>query len=281
MREPSLLLLAVVIAPIMIGAQLYIFAQLDRRARLARLARSVGTTPNGPVKPGRAALLTHFGTTLSQIAALTAERFSVVKGEAESSAVLLRTAGFRSRDAALIHAFLKLVLPFLSAGLTALWLHIGGNLTPLSGTIWICGGALALSKGPDLFLVYRRNKRLKSVRRNFPDMLELLVIASEAGLGFGAALSRVGQEMKVSCPPLALDMQHLVIELAVLPDRAIAWHNLEDRLPLPEVSVFVNALLQAERYGTPFARRTSHPNERGARIAASQDRGKGGAGAWR
>ncbi|NHM20561.1 type II secretion system F family protein [Tritonibacter mobilis] len=275
MPEPSLFLLAAVIVPIMIVVQLYVFSRLDHRARLARLARSVGAMQGGSAKPAGAAPFAHLGNALSRIAALTAERLSVVKGgEAESSAALLRAAGFRSRDAVLIHAFLKLVLPLLGAGLAALWLYIGGNLTPLTGTIWICGGALVLSKGPDLFLAYRRNKRLESVRRNFPDMLELLVIASEGGLAPGAALSRVGQEMNVSCPPLALDMQHLVIELGVLPDRTIAWHNLEDRLPLPEISVFVNALLQAERYGTPFAGalRTLMKEERASRLLKIEEK---------
>ncbi|WP_306151024.1 type II secretion system F family protein [Roseovarius sp. MMSF_3281] len=275
MPETSLFLLVAVIVPIMIVGQLYILSRLDHRARLARLARSVGAMHTGPVKPAGAAPFAYLGNALNRIAALTAERFSVVKGgEAESSAALLRAAGFRSRDAVLIHAFLKLVLPLLGAGLAALWLYIGGNLTPMTGTIWICGGALALSKGPDLFLAYRRNKRLESVRRNFPDMLELLVIASEGGLAPGAALSRVSREMNVSCPPLALDMQHLVIELGVLPDRTIAWHNLEDRLPLPEISVFVNALLQAERYGTPFsgALRTLMQEERASRLLKIEEK---------
>jgi len=275
MSEIPLYFLIVLIALLAVSVQLYVFALSDRRARSARLARSVGGARIDTAKPAASSPFVLLGNVLGRIATLTAERLSVLTGgEAEGSAAQLRSAGFHSRDAVLIHTFLKLVLPFLGAGLTALWLFIESDLTTLISVIWICSSGLALSKAPDLFLTRRRNKRLDSVRRNFPDMLELLLIASEGGLAPIPALSRVAREMNVTCPPLAFEIQHLVIELGILPDRTAAWHNFESRLSLPEISVFVNALLQAEQYGTPFAGalRTLMREERAGRLLKIEER---------
>ncbi|MCZ4351634.1 type II secretion system F family protein [Roseovarius aestuarii] len=194
-----------------------------------------------------------------------------MKGEeAGNSAELLRAAGFHSRDSIVFYAFLKLALPIIGFLLGVLWFAL--NETHQTNVLvkfcWICGIALLLSKSPDFYLTQRKNRRFKQVRRAFPDMLELLVIASESGLSANPSLSRVAREMRVFSPVLAFELQQLVIELSFLPSRTKAWQNLSDRLPLSEIMIFANALIQAERYGTPFAgaMRTLMRDERAGRL---------------
>ncbi|WP_010141188.1 type II secretion system F family protein [Oceanicola sp. S124] len=266
----SLIPLALLTLLIAIPLQLAVFAALDRRARAARLARSAGRGPllarPAAPSPGR-----RLGEALLRLAARTSERFVVLRGgDAEMTSVQLRAAGFRNRDAVLVHAFLKLVLPLAAGAVTLAWLHLrdGGAPALLVQVIWTCGLALAGSRGPDMVLAQLVKRRLARVRKDFPDMLELLVIASEAGLGPGPALQRVARELRPACPALSLELEQLVIELGVLPRRAEAWANFERRLPLPEIAVFTNTLLQAERYGTPFAGalRTLMRDERASRL---------------
>lgn len=262
--------LALLAALIVVLLQLAVFGALDRRARAGRLARSTGPSGTLPQVP-RTSPGARLWQGLLNRAARTSERLSVLKGaDAEATAAQLRAAGFRSRDAVLIHAFLKLVLPVAGAALTLLWftLRDGDAPAPLTRVIWVCGIALTCSKAPDSVLDRLVKRRLAKVRRDFPDMLELLVIASEAGLGPGPAMQRVARELRTAAPALSLELELLVIELGVLPRRAEAWKAFERRLPLPEIAVFANTLLQAESYGTPFAGalRTLMRDERSNRL---------------
>lgn len=191
-----------------------------------------------------------------RVARVTAERFSIIGGrEAETSAELLLTAGIRGRDAHVIYAFVKTVLPIAALAFGLLWVLVFGS--PASSTlgtfILVVGLGLLTSKLPDYYLTYRRNQRLESIRRHFPDMLELLVIASEAGLGPQKALSRIAWELQGSQPLLALELSELVSELSMTGNRHQAFSNLYARIPLHEISIFTQTLSQGERYGTPFA----------------------------
>jgi tight adherence protein C len=268
---PPLLIQFAVGVPALILVQLGVLHMIDRHARVARINRSLGRMPARRASQ-RQSILQRIAQVFRRLATITLERVSVMRGgEAEISAELLRTAGFRSRDAVLVHAFLKLVLPIAGALLTVLWFLVARSDTPTSGlvvVIWSCGIALALSKAPDIVLTHIRNRRFKQVRKSFPDMLELLVIASESGLSANPSLSRVANEIRMFCPPLAFELQQLVIELSILPSRDDAWRNFSTRLPLTEITIFSNALMQAERYGTPFAgaMRTLMRDERAGRL---------------
>ena len=188
----------------------------------------------------------------------------------------LASAGYRGRDALLVFAFLKTVLPVTALATGGLWLAVD---TPQGVALVIRGAmvlatALALSKGVDIWIDQRRRARLARIRIAFPDMLELLVIASEAGLGPQSALSRVGREMAATQPELAEDLSQMVSEMSMTRDRRVAYDRLAARIPLPEVGVFVQTLDQSDRYGTPFARamRTLIREQRANRMMAVEEK---------
>ncbi|MGS4982973.1 MULTISPECIES: type II secretion system F family protein [Pseudosulfitobacter] len=267
---PPLLLQIALAVPVLTALQLLVLNLIDRNARAARIGRTLGRLPVRSAA-ARQSLTERITRKFRRIAQMTLERVSVMRGgEAEASAALLRAAGFRSRDAVLIHAFLKLVLPVVGLLLTILWFVIARDDATRLWVImiWSCGVALGFSMAPDLILTHLRNRRFKQVRRSFPDMLELLVIASESGLSANPSLSRVATEIRAFCPPLASELQQLVIELSILPSRETAWRNFSERLPMSEITIFSNALMQAERYGTPFAgaMRTLMRDERAGRL---------------
>ncbi len=267
---PPILLQIALAVPVLTALQLLVLNLVDRNARAARIGRTLGRLPVRSAA-ARQSLTERITRKFRRIAQMTLERVSVMRGgEAEASAALLRAAGFRSRDAVLIHAFLKLVLPVAGLLLTILWFVIArDDATRLWVVlIWSCGVALGFSMAPDIILTHLRNRRFKQVRRSFPDMLELLVIASESGLSANPSLNRVATEIRAFCPPLASELRQLVIELSILPSREAAWRNFSERLPMTEITIFSNALMQAERYGTPFAgaMRTLMRDERAGRL---------------
>ncbi|WP_417260271.1 MULTISPECIES: type II secretion system F family protein [Alphaproteobacteria] len=252
--------------------QLLLLRMMDQRARRHRLARSLSRQPKGQSTLGTPlSISARLVQGVIRVAAMTAERVSVVKGgEADASVALLKVAGIRSRDAHLVYAFLKLVMPIAGGVGALLWLFLNAaeGVNPLKAIAIVSAAALVLSRAPDAILIQKKKSRLERVRRGFPDMLELLVIASDSGLGPLPALKRVSREVYATCPDLALEMQQLVIELGVLPDRDQAWHNFEERLPLSEIAIFANAMVQSARFGTPFraALRTLMMDTRAQRL---------------
>lgn len=264
------LALILIAAPILYFAQTAVLNALDGRERMARLNRTMNLKRNDRAMPRRSSSGFLLGMA-KRVAINTSERFSIVNGgEAEASAKLLRTAGFRGRDALLIYSFLKLLLPIGGIGFTWLWfsLDASSEMGVFMKIMIALAAALLLSKLPDAVLKFRQKQRYTEVQKAFPDMLELLVIATEAGLSFGPALNRVARELNAVAPTLSFEIRQLYVELNVMPDRDGAWVRLSERLPLSEISIFANAMMQAERYGTPISQalRTLMRDQRALRL---------------
>jgi tight adherence protein C len=92
-----------------------------------------------------------------------------------------------------------------------------------------------------------------SIKRAFPDALDLLLICVESGMSIETALKKVGQEIGSQSIELAEEMMLTTAELSYLPDRRQAYENLAKRVNLDGVKSVCMALQQAERYGTPMA----------------------------
>ncbi|MCY1246353.1 Type II secretion system (T2SS), protein F [compost metagenome] len=66
-------------------------------------------------------------------------------------------------------------------------------------------------------------------------------------------MRRVADEIASQSPALAEELVLTTAELSFLPDRRIALENLGHRTGLDDVKSVVQALIQADRYGTPIA----------------------------
>lgn len=176
-------------------------------------------------------------------------------GEARRSGAFLASAGFDGRDAVVIYAFVKTIVPGLCCIAGLIWIA----LFPSAGTslvfqvALVAGFGLFLSKATDVLIGLRRNRRLAAIRDGLPDMLELFVIASEAGLGAQPSLERVARELKALHRELATELSRVLNELKVNNDRKKVFDDLAIRVPLVEIGQFTQTILQAERHGTPFS----------------------------
>lgn len=105
--------------------------------------------------------------------------------------------------------------------------------------------------GPDLVLNRRVEERQNEIRSALPDVLDLLVISVEAGLGFEQALDRT-----VSSVPGALTQEfaRMLGEVRAGASRANAMRAMEKRTDVPELRSFVLAILQADTFGVSIGR---------------------------
>lgn len=109
----------------------------------------------------------------------------------------------------------------------------------------------ALLVGPDAILNRRVEERQHDLRVKLPDILDLLTISVEAGLGFEQALDRT-----IAAVPGALsdEFARMLGEVRAGASRADAMRALEQRTNVPEVRSFVLAILQADTFGVSIGR---------------------------
>jgi tight adherence protein C len=184
------------------------------------------------------------------------EQFNLAKwvGQEEARAKLVQ-AGYRGHAPYVTYLFFRMVAPvamFLGAGFYVfVVLHLE---QPTTIKVGIC--ILAAYVGmhvPYLILKNQIKKRQLSIRRAFPDTLDLLLICVESGMSIEAAFLKVSQEIGSQSVPLAEEFTLTTAELSYLQDRRQAYENLAKRTDMEGVKSVCLALQQAERYGTPLA----------------------------
>jgi tight adherence protein C len=105
---------------------------------------------------------------------------------------------------------------------------------------------------PSLYLHNKISRRQLSIKRAFPDALDLLLICVESGMSVEAAFRKVAQEVGTQSIALAEEFTLTTAELSYLQDRRQAYENLAKRVNLEGVKAVCVSLQQAERYGTPL-----------------------------
>lgn len=137
-----------------------------------------------------------------------------------------------------------------------LWLVFSYVINPLglSGILQIgfAGlGALIGAIGPSSRLNGKVAARQKAIAKALPDVLDLLVISVEAGLGFEQAVDRVIQNVPGE---LADEFARVLGETQAGSSRADALRGLQERVDLPEVRSFALAMIQADTFGVSIGR---------------------------
>ena len=130
---------------------------------------------------------------------------------------------------------------------------------------------------PNLFLKNKITQRQLSIRRAFPDALDLLLICVESGMSIEAAFRKVSRRSASQSIPLAEELTLTTAELSYLQDRRQAYENLAKRTDLEGVKSVCMALQQAERYGTPLAQtlRVMAQENRDMRMSEAEKKAAG------
>jgi tight adherence protein C len=104
---------------------------------------------------------------------------------------------------------------------------------------------------PVLWLASRIKRRQREIVRQLPDTLDLLTICVEAGLGFDQAVQRVVEK---SDNELSRAFARYLQETRLGRARRVALQAMADRMDVPDVTMFVAAVIQATDLGVSMAR---------------------------
>jgi tight adherence protein C len=193
--------------------------------------------------------------TPKQIVSKVVEDFNLTKWLAQESALeKLVQAGYRGHAPYVTFLFFRMVTPIVMFIAAILYVFVISHLQKsLPIKIGICIGAAYLGlQAPMLFLKNAISKRQLSIKRAFPDALDLLLICIESGMSIEAAFRKVSSEIVTQSIALSEEFTLTTAELSYLQDRKVAYENLARRTALEGVKSVCLALQQSERYGTPL-----------------------------
>ena len=203
------------------------------------------------------------------------DRFNLNKwvGQEEARALLVQ-AGYRGQAPYITFLFFRLVMPvvMLLASLFYIFVVLDLDQPPLI-KLGLCIGATYLGMQlPSLFVKNKIARRQLSIKRAFPDALDLLLICVESGMSIEAGFRKVAGEIGSQSIALAEELALTTAELSYLQDRRQAYENLAKRTNLEGVKSVCMALQQAERYGTPMAQtlRVMAQESRDMRMAEAE-----------
>jgi len=104
---------------------------------------------------------------------------------------------------------------------------------------------------PETLLEQAIRRREAEIRKALPEVIDLLVVSVEAGMGLDGAMAKVTEKMS---GPLADEMARARHETQVGKTRAQALKDMASRLEMREIRTFVAAVAQADQLGTSIVR---------------------------
>ena len=138
---------------------------------------------------------------------------------------------------------------YLTTGVIGIVAFVSSWLMGSSFTNQVMAFLLGLVGGYLLFELWiadRITRRQKEIQKALPDVLDLLTVSIEAGLGFDAAIQRVVQKAK---GPIAEEFNYTLQEMRMGKTRRDALRELGLRTNVLDLSRFVEALVQADQLG--------------------------------
>lgn len=237
------------------------------RDRQASLRRAKGVDPTAGEladEPLSDRLEQRYGATLARVARKLDPRITE-----ERIATRLVASGMAKQFTANGFLALKVVLAsagIIVGGLIGVLMTSGTKTLLLGATLGVVGFLL-----PDMIATSRTRTRRESMQRQLPDALDIVAVSVEAGLGFDAALAKLGEHLQ---GPIVEEFSLVLGELRIGESRTVALRRMAARVDLPEVNAVVNSLVQADQLGSPLGKmlRVQAEESRNRRQVAAEER---------
>ncbi len=127
--------------------------------------------------------------------------------------------------------------------------HYAGETLTYKMTIIIFGAAAGYFL-PNLILSQKAKKLEIQNRQGFPDILDLMIVSSEAGLTMEASIERISSEIKTTYPILSTQLNLAALEIRAGRPIDQAIRAFGERLRLEEIKAFATMIQQSKELGT-------------------------------
>jgi tight adherence protein C len=245
-------------------AALVLNRQTDARRRLDRIMAPAKGRPAASAALKHLTLTDTVGPTLSRVSKL------LPTSSKEMSRIRRRMAraGFTTPAAAVIFAALEVALPVV-AGASSIAIF-GSPRGIMVGSLL----AIAAYLVPGLVVGRLATRRQQQIRNGLPDALDLVIVCVEAGLSLDQAVLKASEELELSHPALADELQQVTNEIRAGKPRMEAFRNFADRTKVDDVRALVAMLIQTDRFGTSIAQalRTHADTGRTVRRQRAEER---------
>ena len=170
--------------------------------------------------------------------------------------LLLRQAGYQSRDSVRIFYFAQLVLGLLGLLAGVIYVNFlggGEGLSTAKTMMWTIGPGGAGYYAPKYWVTKRVAKRKEEIEQGFPDSLDMMLVCVEAGQSLDQCIVRVSHELRASYKALAEEFEVVAYEMKAGKDKSNVLNDMAERCGVQDVSSFVTVLIQSATFGTSIA----------------------------
>lgn len=181
-------------------------------------------------------------------------RLSTKAGDLRSYQAAITAAGFRKES---VYVYLG-AKAFLAAALPVGYLLLyalphgsaGRSTTTLALFVLATAGYLL----PTMWLDRRASNRKTAIFHSLPDVLDLLTVCVDAGLGLDAALTKTVDHFQDQNNPLIKEIKTVTLEVRAGRPRVEALRALAERTKVEDLNSFVSMMIQTEKFGTSLTR---------------------------
>ncbi len=160
-------------------------------------------------------------------------------------------AGIRSENATQIYYGVKILLSVLGLiGALTGRAHLADGMAKTMLPVAGCGLGFII---PGFLLGKIIKRRNETIRLALPDVLDLLVVCTEAGCGLDQAIVNVSRELKLVHPAMSEELSIVNMEIMAGTSRAEALRHLAKRCGEDEIRKLVALLVQTDRFGTSIS----------------------------
>ncbi|WP_407400211.1 type II secretion system F family protein [Anaerovibrio sp.] len=124
------------------------------------------------------------------------------------------------------------------------------NLPPVQIALWLGLGFIIGGSLPLMILNSIITKRQTKILKQLPEVLDLMCVSVQAGLTFDAAVKKIVQRTH---GPLIDELREALDDMSMGVARRMALKSMASRCEVPELSLFVSSIIQAERLGTSIS----------------------------
>jgi tight adherence protein C len=233
---------------LLLGFLYYLFQRAKRQELLNKLAHDeMANSPSGANGSKGTEMLNVLSSLGKRVAPMTSVDHSEIR-------IKFLRAGFRNPNVYYVFWGVKVLfgvlLPVSFLFLRFTMFEVINNPLTVILSVFMAFMGLYI---PELLLRIRTAMRKEKIRDGFANVLDLLVVCIEAGMGLDAAMNRVGQEIELNNKEWGEELRLFNLELRAGMLRRDALKNLALRTDIEDVGSLATSLIEADKFGTSIA----------------------------